>query len=260
MPPPPPSSRAQPRPSTLVLIPACNEAARIGSVVEGARTATDHADVLVIDDGSQDGTAEVARRHGADTIEHSFNLGYGAALQTGYRYALARGFDRVVQMDADGQHEPRSIRALLAGLDDGADLVLGSRYREDGTAPKTSLLRRMGSRLFAWIVTKWTGVRVTDPTSGFQAMSRTAIREVARDSFPEDYPDADVLIALHRAGVRLTERPVVMHERSGGVSMHRGSRAAYYGYKMFLSLLLLPIRRASPFREGRRPTTAPTTI
>ena len=105
--------------------------------------------------------------------------------------------------------------------------------------------------MFAWIVTKWTGTRITDPTSGFQALSRRVLDEVVRDSFPEDYPDADVLITLHRAGLRMKEVPVRMHERTGGVSMHRGSRAAYYAYKMILTLALLAIRRVSPFRTHR---------
>ena len=128
--------------------------------------------------------------------------------------------------------------------------MIGSRYRQSDP-PATSFARRVGTRLFAWIVTTWTGIKITDPTSGFQAMSARALREVAQDHFPEDYPDADVLIALHRVGIRLTETPVDMHERVSGVSMHRGGRAAYYAYKMALTLPLLPVRRRSMFRAGR---------
>ena len=111
-------------------------------------------------------------------------------------------------------------------------------------------MRRLGSRLFAVIVTRWTGTKITDPTSGFQALSRPAIDAVAEDGFPEDYPDADVLIRLATSGLNLAEVPVRMHERSGGVSMHRGTRALFYAYKMFMSLALLRVRRASPYRRA----------
>ena len=243
---------------TLILIPACNEQGRIGAVLGAIRARRLDADLLVVDDGSHDATAAEASRHGAFTVRHPFNLGYGAALHTGYLHARRQGYAQVVQMDADGQHDPVSLEALLQALESGADVVVGSRYLT-GAPPKTSLARRVGSHLFARIVTLWTGVRITDPTSGYQALSRKALDVVAGDAFPEDYPDADVLITLHRAGLRLVEIPVVMHEREGGVSMHRGGRAAYYAYKMFLTLALLPVRRPSPFRAGRiAPATAST--
>ena len=239
-------------PSTLILIPACNEVERIGAVLEGIHREAPAADILVVDDGSTDRTSRIARMHGVGVIRHAVNLGYGAALQTGYHYARRHGYERVVQMDGDGQHDPSSLGVLLAGLDRGADVVVGSRYRGEGPPPPTSLARRAGSRLFAWLVTAWTGVRITDPTSGYQAVSARAIDELVHDSFPEDYPDADVLITLSRAGMTLEEVPVVMHTRAGGDSMHRGGRAAYYLYKMLLTLALLPVRRRSPFRAGRR--------
>jgi hypothetical protein len=111
-------------------------------------------------------------------------------------------------------------------------------------------MRRMGSRMFAKIVNLWTGLRITDPTSGFQGLSRRAIDQVAQDGFPEDYPDADVLIQLATSGLKLVEVPVKMHARVGGVSMHRGTRAAFYAYKMFMSLALLKVRRRSPYRTA----------
>lgn len=237
---------------TLILVPACNEQGRVGRVLQGIRDSGVDVDVLVINDGSVDETAREARSRGALVATHPFNLGYGAALHTGYMYARKRGYKRIVQLDADGQHDPVSIPGLLEGLHQGHDVVIGSRYL-DGSAPPTSWMRSLGSRLFAWIVTTWTGVRITDPTSGFQAMNARALEELNHAGFPEDYPDADVLILLSRAGCRLCEVPVRMHPRRGGVSMHRGRRIAYYGYKMLLSLALLPVRRRSPFRSERRP-------
>ncbi|MFO1055031.1 MAG: glycosyltransferase family 2 protein [Planctomycetota bacterium] len=243
--------RPAPSCDTVVVIPACNEAERIGGVLVGVHSVLPDATVLVVDDGSRDHTAACAESHGAVVLRHPFNLGYGAALQTGYLWAARHDCRRLVQLDADGQHLPESIPTLLAALDAGADLALGSRYLVAGDAPRTSFLRRVGSRFFAHLVTLWTGVPVTDPTSGFQAMNGAVLREVVRDDFPEDHPDADVLIALWRKGVRIVEVPVRMRERLGGVSMHRGSRVAFYAYKMLLRLCLMPIRRRSPFRAGR---------
>jgi glycosyltransferase involved in cell wall biosynthesis len=229
------------------LIPAFQEEDRIGEVVDSIRAQELPLDLLVIDDGSTDETARVARKRGALVVHHPFNIGYGAALHTGYIYALRHGYERIVQMDADGQHDPESLPDVLAAIDQGADVVVGSRYR-DGRAPPTSWTRKLGSRLFGFIVRRWTGVDITDPTSGFQAMNARALDVITHDGFPEDYPDADIIITLARSGMRVVEVPVRMFPRRGGVSMHRGGRMAYYVYKMFLTLLLLPVRRLTPFR------------
>ncbi|MCR9245293.1 MAG: glycosyltransferase family 2 protein [bacterium] len=235
------------------MIPAFREAGRVGEVVREVRRLGLGIDVVVVDDGSGDTTPDEATRAGARVLVHPFNLGYGNALHTGYCWARRRGYRRVLQMDADGQHEPRMLPPLLAALDSGADVVLGSRYR-DGAPPKSSLLRKVGTRLFAWVASRWTGTPITDPTSGFQGLSARALALVANDGFPEDYPDADVLVQHAKAGMKIVEVPVTMRERKGGVSMHRGARVAYYGYKMLVTLLLLPVRRATPLR--RRDTVA----
>lgn len=235
-------------PRTLVLIPAHRETGRVGAVVREVRALGLPLDILVVDDGSPDATAAEARAAGARVVSHPYNLGYGSALHTGYCYAHRNGYQRVVQMDADGQHDATMLPVLLHALDGGADVALGSRYLS-GQAPPTSWCRRAGTKVFAAIASRWTGVRITDPTSGFQGLSQKALASVVRDSFPEDYPDADVLVEHHRAGLVLQEVPVRMHARKGGVSMHRGLRIAWYGYKMFLTLLLLPIRRPTPLRE-----------
>ncbi len=234
--------------STVLIIPAYREAGRVGHVVREVRAMGLPIDVVVVDDGSPDETAKEARIAGATVVSHPYNLGYGSALHTGYCHALRQGYQRVLQMDADGQHEAAMLKQLLAGLERGADVVLGSRYLE-GAPPPSSLARRIGTRLFAWIATRWIGTRITDPTSGFQGLSRRALESVCDDGFPEDYPDTDVLVEHHRRGLVLTEVPVRMHARKGGLSMHRGARIAYYGYKMFLTLMMLPIRRKSPLRQ-----------
>lgn len=234
-------------PSTVLVIPAYREAGRVGAVVREVRAIGLPLDVLVVDDGSPDGTADEARAAGATVVRHPFNLGYGSGLHTGYCYARRHGYQRLLQMDADGQHDATMLLRLLAALEAGADVAIGSRYLA-GNPPRSTLARRIGTRLFAWIATVWTGTRITDPTSGFQGLSARAIDVLANDGFPEDYPDTDVLVQHARAGMRLVEVPVVMHERRGGLSMHRGARIAYYGYKMLVTLLLLPVRRSAPQR------------
>jgi len=239
---------ALPAPATTVLvIPAYREAGRVGDVVREVQKLDLGFDVLVIDDGSPDGTADEARAAGAMVVRHPFNLGYGSALHTGYCYARRHGYARLLQMDADGQHEAAMLPCLVKALDGGADIALGSRYLGN-EAPATSFVRRIGTKLFAWIASRWTGVRITDPTSGFQGLSSRAIENLANDGFPEDYPDTDVLVEHARAGLKIVEVPVRMHERRGGMSMHRGARIAWYGYKMLVTLLLLPVRRATPLR------------
>jgi glycosyltransferase involved in cell wall biosynthesis len=234
--------------STVLVVPAYREAGRVGQIVQAVHALDLGLDVVVIDDGSPDETAAEARAAGATVVRHPFNLGYGSALHTGYCYAFRRGYERVLQMDADGQHDPAMLPQLIAGLDSGADVVLGSRYM-DGTQPPASFARRLGTRLFAWIASSWIGSPITDPTSGFQGLNQRALASVVNDGFPEDYPDTDVLVEHHRRGLRIVEVPVRMHVRIGGTSMHRGARIAYYCYKMLLTLLLLPVRRATPLRS-----------
>lgn len=245
------------RTSTVLIIPAYCESGRVGNVVRSVRRQVisgqlPAVDIVVVDDGSPDATALEATAAGARVVRHPFNLGYGNALHTGYSAAIRSGYDRVLQMDADGQHDPTMLVRLTEALDNGADIALGSRYlndaTSDGKAPASSFARRIGTRLFSWIASRWIGTRITDPTSGFQGLSRRALESVVNDGFPEDYPDADVLVQHHRRGLVVREVPVVMHERLGGLSMHRGARIAYYGYKMLITLLLMPIRRATPLR------------
>ncbi len=232
----------------LILIPACNEEASLGQVLTELQQTLPTADILVIDDGSSDGTPRVIQQHAVQSLRHPFNLGYGSALLTGYVYAHRHGYQRVVQMDADGQHDPSSVPCLLEALDQGADLAIGSRFLT-GKSKASSPLRRSGSWILSLMVKTWTGKRFTDPTSGFQALSWSALEELTEEGFPEDFPDADVLIGMLKAGLKMVEVPVTMHARKSGVSMHRGGRAVFYAFKMLLTLSLLKIRRRSPFRS-----------
>jgi glycosyltransferase involved in cell wall biosynthesis len=168
-------------------------------------------------------------------------MGYGAAIQTGYKYARDKGYDYLVQLDADGQHDPTCIPALLSPVLAGdADIAIGSRFL--GNSYRPPLARRAGMAIFRWIVDTVTGSSITDTTSGFQAFNSNVIRFFATDIFPVDYPDADMLITLHRAGFCMTEVPVRMYENSEGKSMHSGLKPLYYMFKMLLSICVTLMR------------------
>jgi glycosyltransferase involved in cell wall biosynthesis len=237
-------------PKWIVLIPAFNEEKQIGRVIRRVREACPTADILAIDDGSQDRTREEVCRAGGRVVSHPFNLGYGGGLQTGYRYALKNGYDCAVQMDGDGQHDPISIQVLLDPVVKGeADVVIGSRFFRDGESRslgepyRISATRRLGMRLFGSITSYLIGQKISDSTTGFQAMNRRVLQWVASDRFPSDYPDADVLIMLHRAGFRIREVPVRMFQNQEKKSMHSGWKPIYYVFKMFLSILVTLMRK-----------------
>jgi glycosyltransferase involved in cell wall biosynthesis len=228
----------------LVVVPAHNEQESLGDTLDRIRSEMPETDMVVVNDYSTDRTSEVARAHGAVVVELPWNLGYGGAVQTGFKYAVAHGYDAVVQMDADGQHDPASARAVLAPVLAGeADVVIGSRFlgRADYAIPAP---RRLGMMLFGRIATAVTHQRFSDPTSGFQALHRCAVEFFARDNYPSDFPDADTLIWLSLAGFRVREVPVVMRARTAGTSMHSNLRAVYYVAKMLLSILMVLLRHS----------------
>lgn len=216
-------------------MPAFNEAARLPAVLSSLARVVPGAEVVVVNDGSKDRTTDVAREHGATVLELPFNLGYGAALQTGYKYALETGAEVVVQMDADGQHDPSEIPDLRAPIERGeADLVIGSRFLEP-TDYEMGHARSMGRRLFQWMAGR-AGLAVTDPTSGFQALNRTVLELYAGPFFPTDYPDVDVLLVAHRRGIRIREVSVHMKPETRKSTLHGGTRSFYYLYRLALSL------------------------
>jgi glycosyltransferase involved in cell wall biosynthesis len=229
----------------LVLIPARNEQTRIGAVVTAVRRELEGVDVLVVNDGSSDATAEEAARAGARVLTLPLGLGYGAALQTGYKYALRHDYDAVAQMDGDGQHDAAYLPTLLAGLGDpDVDVVLGSRFLDGDGHYRPSAARKVGMSLFGRIASVVTRQRVTDPTSGFQVMRMDVVRFFCTAVYPADYPDADILILLHRSGFRVREVGVRMLPPPGK-SMHSGHRSLYYVYKMSLSILVTMLARGT---------------
>ncbi len=226
----------------VVVIPAYNESASIAEVIAGVKEQLPDARIVVVDDRSSDDTAEVARKAGALVVRLPINLGDGGARQAGFKYARRLGADWVIQMDGDGQHRPESIPALLAPiLADEADLVIGSRFLGEGNY-RPHISRLIGMRLFGKIASWATGLPITDPTSGFRAMNRRAYNFFCSSAYPQQYPDADVLISAHKAGLRLIEVPVLMRENLTGHTIHAGIRPIYYVYKMMLSIFVTLLR------------------
>jgi glycosyltransferase involved in cell wall biosynthesis len=226
----------------LIIIPAYNEEGRVGAVVQDVRSTFAGADVLVIDDGSADGTAAEARRAGAMSLSLPVNAGYGVALQTGYKFAVRNGYAIVGQIDGDGQHRAEYLVTMYKALEDqDADVIIGSRFLDRDGHYRPSRARAVGIGLFARLASLITRQHISDPTSGFQLMRIAVARFYCSDVYPTDYPDADILILLHRTGYRVCEVPVQMRP-SPGRSMHSGHSSPYYVYKMLLSIFVTLLR------------------
>jgi glycosyltransferase involved in cell wall biosynthesis len=235
---------------TLALIPAYNEAATIASVVERVNAAAPQCDTLVVNDGSTDATSERARAAGARVLELPFNLGIGGAVQAGFVYAAENGYDYMVQVDGDGQHDPAEIATLQAVMaaEPTLDMVCGSRFLVPGEylAP---ISRRTGIHVFAFLLSRIVRHRVTDPTSGFRLYNRRAI-ELFSSDYPHDYPEVEAVLMLHHHRLRMTEVPVRMFERGGGQSSIRTGKSAYYMIKVLLAIFVGLLRRRAVPRPG----------
>ncbi|WP_049754029.1 glycosyltransferase family 2 protein [Heliomicrobium modesticaldum] len=222
----------------LVIIPAYNEAENIGGVLDELNRVLPQVDVVVIDDGSRDRTAEIAMERGATVLRHPFNLRYGAALQTGFKYAVRYGYDYVIQFDGDGQHDPANIIDMARAMKEtGADIVIGSRFVDK--KKHTNWMRGLGIAGFSFLIKLLTGQNVADPTSGLQLLNRRVFYFYSRpNQFPVDFPDANVLVLMILAGFRVTERPASIRERLHGESMHRGFKVVKYLATMIYSIFI----------------------
>ena len=234
----------------VALVPAFNEEANVGRVIDEIRAFDPSLDVVVVDDGSYDRTAEVAHEHGATVVRLPFNLGIGGAVQTGFRFAFEHGYDLAVRIDGDGQHDPSQLDRILAPVVRGeADIAVGSRFAGERDGYRSSRSRRLGIRLLAWVVSRIVGRRVTDTTSGFQALNRRAIELFAHD-YPHDYPEVEATIMVSRHRLRSVEVPVSMRERGGGRSSITALRSVYYMVKVLLAIFVGLFRRNVVPKEG----------
>jgi glycosyltransferase involved in cell wall biosynthesis len=227
----------------LAVIPAYNESATVASVIAALHQNAPHFDVLVVNDGSTDDTAHRARAAGADVLQMPFNVGIGGAVQAGFVYAKENGYRYMVQVDGDGQHVPGEIARLQEEMatDPSVDVVCGSRFLRPGEylAP---ISRRTGIHVFAFLLSRIVGQSVTDPTSGFRLYNRRAIELFSRD-YPHDYPEVEAVLMLHHHRLRMTEVPVRMYTRGGGVSSISSGKSAYYMIKVLLALFVGLLRR-----------------
>jgi hypothetical protein len=238
----------------LAIVPAYNEERSLPSVVRGIRAAAPGVEVCVVDDGSTDRTAEVARGLGVVLLRNPVNLGIGGAVQAGYLWAAEHGHDVAVQVDGDGQHDPGYIPALLEPIASGrAGLVVGSRFAGSTGGFRSTWVRRAGIRYLSVALRLRCGARVTDPTSGFRAAGRDAIALFAR-SYPPDYPEPESIAVAARSGIAVAEVPVRMSERLHGESSIGPWRTLYYLVKVTLALLVLPTR--APHRTADAPGAA----
>lgn len=238
----------------LAILPAFNERGNIGRTIGEIKSLHPLIDLIVIDDGSTDETAAEARRAGAEVITLPVNLGIGGAVQTGFIYALRHRYTIAVQIDGDGQHDARYLGQIMAPILAGdAEIVVGSRFMPEERnlnasgqtlqqkSWRSSAVRRVGIKFFAWLISGLTGFSVTDPTSGFRAFNRKAIEAFAED-YPQDYPEPESIVTARRLGFRLIEVPVEMRKREFGQSSIRYLRTLYYMIKVTFAILLNMLR------------------
>jgi glycosyltransferase involved in cell wall biosynthesis len=235
----------------LAVVPAYNEADTVGDVVRAIHRLAPEWDVLVMDDGSTDKTGEHARGAGAELLRLPFNLGIGGAMQAGFVYALEQGYDLMVQVDADGQHDPGEIPKLLDARHrhPDVDMVCGSRFLSADRDYPAPISRRTGIHLFAFLLSRIVGQRVSDPTSGFRLYNRRAIELFARD-YPHDYPEVEAVLMLHHHRLRMREEQVRMYERGGGVSSISSGKSVYYMIKVLLAIWVGLVRRRPVVSPG----------
>ena len=234
----------------VAIVPALNEEHTVPRVIDELRAFDPGLDIVVIDDGSTDRTAQAAAARGAKVLRLPFNLGIGGAVQTGFRYAFEHDYDLAVRVDGDGQHDPAQLTRIIAPVLAGeTDIAVGSRFAAAAGGYRSSRSRRIGIRVLAWTVSRIVGQRVTDTTSGFQALNRHGIALFARD-YPHDYPEVEATVMVFRHRLRLLEVPVTMRERGGGHSSITALRSIYYMVKVLLAIFVGLFRRNVAPQEG----------
>ncbi|ACZ31583.1 glycosyl transferase family 2 [Xylanimonas cellulosilytica DSM 15894] len=237
-------------PRLLVVVPAWNEEVTIGAVIAEITQEVPSADILVVNDGSSDGTVAAARAAGAAVLDLPLNLGVGGAMRAGFKYAQREGYDLAVQVDADGQHDPRHVHALWQTMQsEGADIVIGARFAGEGDYEVRGP-RRWAMGLLALVLSRVCRTRLTDTTSGFKLMSARAIRVFA-SNYPAEYLGDTIEALVIAARARLTVRQVAvsMRPRAGGAPSHNPWKAAVFLLRAFFALLISLSRPSAPLPE-----------
>ena len=227
----------------LVIVPAYNEEESLPGVISDLRRHVPDADIVVVNDGSRDGTPHIAHALGVKVLDLPVNLGIGGAMQAGYLFAAKHDYDIAVQFDGDGQHRAGEIEKLLRPLaGGGADLVIGSRFMQQGDY-KAPFFRRIGMYIFSFTLSRILGSPVTDTTSGFRAANKK-ITSFFSLYYPEDYPEVEALVLVHKQGLRVAEVPVSMRERTGGQTSITAMRSVYYMVKVLLAVFIDLLKKA----------------
>ncbi|MFZ2257176.1 MAG: glycosyltransferase family 2 protein [Clostridiaceae bacterium] len=220
----------------LAVIPAYNEEKSIAAVIQDIRHFNPDIDILVIDDGSMDNTYKEAKSAGAKVISLPRNLGIGGAVQTGYKYANGRDYDVVIQVDGDGQHDPKDLMKLVSLIKSNeADLVIGSRFLKE-TEYESSFMRQLGINFFSKLVSILCGTKYYDTTSGYRAANKAAIA-LFSSYYPKDYPEVETIVYAIKKGLTVKEVSVDMNQRQGGKSSITPLKSIYYMIKVTLALI-----------------------
>lgn len=232
----------------LVIMPAWNEYETVGRTVQEIQEAGHGYDVLVVDDGSTDGTGAVAEAAGATVLKLPFNMGVGGAMRAGFKYAQRLGYETVIQVDADGQHDPAEIDTVLAGLQK-ADISIGARFAEKGTYT-VSGPRKWAMVFLAAVISRLGKTKLTDVTSGFRAGNAKAINQYI-SHYPAEYlgDTIDSLVVAIKSGCTVTQVPVAMRPRQGGQPSHNPAKAAVYLLRSVFALLFALSRSGTKPRQ-----------
>ncbi len=229
----------------LIVIPAYNEAENIEKVIKEIKKDINYADILIINDCSTDNTVNIVKKNNVKCITNAFNMRYAMAVQTGIKYAYENDYDYVIQMDADGQHIASEAEKMYKELKKSdADIVIGSRYLKDMGYP-CPLFRRIGTKMFEWIIKIFTGKRIADPLSGFQCLNKAVIKRYAKMGNYPEFPDANLVIEMLLNGYKIEEVPVKMRIRENGVSMHSGIlKPIKYMIEQFYTCVVIVVKYA----------------
>ena len=235
----------------LIIIPAYNEEKNIGDTLDSLEAAgiREWADILVMNDASGDRTEEIVRQKNCQVVTHVYNLGYGSGLQIGYKYAVRKGYEYVIQMDADGQHAVSNVKKIYDRLrsedekEGKPDIVLGSRFVAGSETYPISAVKKIAYSFFRMLIKLGTGRNIKDPTTGLQGLSRRAFFYYAQyKHFDDQYPDANMIMQMLLLGYRVEEMPALMFARHEGVSMHHGLKPVIYMFRMMYSIIAVWLR------------------